>query len=829
MQENVKERDEMQRKEASVDRTVWRKRLFAIAKEFLWGGAAYLLGGAAAPFDTTPFGIAFLCAAPRHLPSILIGLILSAFADLRRPLLYIIVYAVAALLRLISGLMIEDPDARFELPGGLRAKLYTGRRKKGKTDAAIPGKETVEAVSEKSTGRRRLTSFFNAIRALFTESLCLRLSISALCSMIVGVFRLIIGGFRIYDLFALIFSLLVIPLSVIVWSVWMEERRLSHWMLHLSRAAFGGVLILATNDLLLSGFSLAVILGTAFVLFAASEYGVKGGSIAAIYLGALHEPLYIPSFLLAALVFLLMQGSRRRELGSALAVLAMSVWALYAGGISSFLVYLPAGLIGAVSFAVFCRLRGAEEVTPEQKEQDGARLRMEGDKYKDSTERFRGISDAFSSLSEVFYNLSDRFRRPGTLDLRRICDGAFDEHCADCPNKTLCWGLEYSETLEAVNRLISRLHTHGKVDRSQVHIHLLKRCEKIDLILSCINQSCADLTGEMLRNNRTEIFAMDYEAASTIINDALEEDDGEYRFDEELERRIGEYLRDAGVSHKSVTVFGSRRRQILIRDVCVDAARVTVETVRCDLGEMCGLELSHPVFEVEGDVSTMILRAKQKISVTGAEHSLSAQGGISGDSLNLFSNKKDYFYALISDGMGSGREAAFTSKLCSVFLEKMLRAGNRASTSWRMLNNLICSRESDSTRECSSTIDLLEMDLMTGEASFIKSGASPSFILRGKVVHRLQVGTAPIGIIRSLPMQKASYSLRAGDTVVMVSDGILWEDEEGERFCTALMEMEGLSPKEMASRICRQATERGKHDDCSVIVLRIGEADAESA
>jgi stage II sporulation protein E len=340
-------------------------------------------------------------------------------------------------------------------------------------------------------------------------------------------------------------------------------------------------------------------------------------------------------------------------------------------------------------------------------------------------------------------------------------------------------------------------------------------------ILDEINSNCAKLTGEMLRNNRTEIFAMDYESAANIINDALEEDHDEYRFDHELEKKIGEYLKDAGVRAEGVTVYGRRCRRVLIKGADIEHAKVTFETMRCDLGEMCASEFGQPSFEIEGNISTMILQAKRKIGVLGAQNNVSADGGVSGDSVNLFSNKKDYFYALISDGMGAGKEAALTSGLCSVFMEKMLRAGNRAGTSLRMLNNMIASRGSDSTKECSSTVDLLELDLMTGDAAFIKSGAAPSFVIRGGVVRKMQSGTVPIGILHTLDAQKTGFLLREGDTVVMISDGVLQSEADSEWLTAFLAETEKLTLEEIVYQICLHAAERETHDDCSAIALRI--------
>jgi stage II sporulation protein E len=233
------------------------------------------------------------------------------------------------------------------------------------------------------------------------------------------------------------------------------------------------------------------------------------------------------------------------------------------------------------------------------------------------------------------------------------------------------------------------------------------------------------------------------------------------------------------------------------------------------------MRLASPTFEVEGGVSTMTLQAGKKVAVVGAQNNVSADGGISGDSVNLFSNKKDYFYALISDGMGAGREAALTSNLCSTFLEKMLRAGNRANTSLRMLNNMMRSRSADSTSEYSSTVDLVEIDLMNGDAAFIKSGAAPSFVVRGQVVQRLQSGTVPIGILGALDVQSTPYKLKEGDTVVMISDGILQNDPDCKWITDYLCGASNLTTDEIVYRICLHAAECEEHDDCSAVALRI--------
>ena len=795
---------------------VWLSRLKRIVQEIVWGCAGWIFGQASLVFDTYPLGLALLCASSGHTPAVLVGLLVTAIVNMQNSALYVCVYMIAAILRVVVAAVFDAPDARFELPQRLQKCL------RERVAREAPRSDEEEAKKAQKATR---VAFLERI---FGESILLRMSTAAICALVIALYRVISGGFRYYDLFAAIFLILMAAAATVVFALSLEHRCKTRWLIGVSEAALLFSLVYASRTVTLLSFPLAPMAALFFTLYICTNRTAIEGILAAGIAGLAYDPMQAPALLLAALVMLFLKQTKKESpTAMLLPVVAMLAWSSYVGGFFLLLSLVPATLLAATAFvivqktAIFSEGTSGEDSTEEEAVAQSQKQQVESIRYRDSNERFRGISDAFSSLSEVFYNLSDRFRRPGTLDLRLLCDRSFDAFCNDCPNKNICWGLEYTETLGAVNDLIAQLHTRGRVSGEHVAEPLANRCTRIDGVLERINADCARLTGEMLRNNRTEIFAMDYESAADIINDALEADSGEYLVDVELGKKITEYLKDADVRAESVTVFGNRMRKILIRGAEVDEAKVTFETMRSDLGEMCESELSFPAFEVEGNVSTMTLTAKRKIAVISAQNNVSADGGVSGDSVNLFSNKKDYFYALISDGMGSGREAALTSGLCSVFLEKMLRAGNRAATSLRMLNNMIASRTQDSAKECSSTVDLLELDLMTGEGSFLKSGAAPSFVVRGKVVRRLQSGTVPIGILNTLDVQKTDFLLRAGDTVVMVSDGILQGDDECEWLTSYLTGVATQTPEEIVYHICRRCAESDTHDDCSVVALRI--------
>ena len=821
MQEKVKKKKSRltERLEA---RDVNRSRAWIVRAvvELVFVGIAYVIGNARLAFDTAPLGIALLCAGRHHVPSILAGLLLSAvFLRREDAIVYLVAYLLTFLVRLLSRILLGESDERTSLRHTARQKLNAAR----------------EAMQE--AGQVRESGPIRAALAyLFGEQIRLRMATAAVTATALSLYRVILGGFTYYDWFAALFCALVAPAATMVYSVYLDEKREIKWAYLTSAGFLLFSLILASVGLWIGHYPLSYPLALFFTLYACLLHGTAAGCVAGVLCGVAIDFAVAPAFLLAATVFSFFQGRRRGVSGILPAVLCATAWILYARGVAHLPVLLPTLLLGGACITPVCAWVRSKEESAEKETEEPAdktdrepseqeiQRRMARERREDSNERLREISEAFSSLSEVFYNLSDRSRRPGTLDLRCICDRVFEKHCGDCPSRGVCWGLEYSQTLEMTGELIASLHTRGTVDRTQIPSHIAARCPSADRILADVNVECKRLTGELLKNNRTEIFAMDYEAAASIISDVLEEDAGEYARDAELEGRVAEYLRDVGVRFASLTVLGKRRLQILLNGVSVEDASVTASTMCDDLGEMCGVSFAKPRFEVDGGVCTMVVQAKRRIAVQGAQQSIASEGDVSGDTVNLFSNRRDYFYAVINDGMGAGREAARTSRLCSVFLERMLRAGNRAWTSLRMLNNLIRSRSVSSAEECSSTVDLLELDLMRAEAAFLKSGASPSLVVRGNTVYRLQAGTPPIGILGSLDAQVRRFSLKAGDTVVLISDGIEESDPELRWLTGYLATSSSCTPEEIVYCVCRHASEGGCRDDCSAIALRIVEA-----
>ena len=125
--------------------------------------------------------------------------------------------------------------------------------------------------------------------------------------------------------------------------------------------------------------------------------------------------------------------------------------------------------------------------------------------------------------------------------------------------------------------------------------------------------------------------------------------------------------------------------------------------------------------------------------------------------------------------------------------------------------------------ESSATVDLFELDLLTGRASIVKSGAAPTYVRRDGEIFRLHSNTVPIGILAAIDAKKTELEVGEGDVIVLVSDGVSDAAEGGDGWLVGLIRDEWEEDLEkMTHKIVGRARALGSRDDISVIIVRIG-------
>ena len=145
-------------------------------------------------------------------------------------------------------------------------------------------------------------------------------------------------------------------------------------------------------------------------------------------------------------------------------------------------------------------------------------------------------------------------------------------------------------------------------------------------------------------------------------------------------------------------------------------------------------------------------------------------------------------------GMGSGGRAAVDGAMAAGILAKLAKAGISFDCALRIVNSALLVKSGD---ESLATLDVARVDLFSGKAEFCKAGAAVSYVVRKGKIHRVDLPSLPAGILTEISFAKETYQLQEGDRLLMISDGVLTEEDawlEGELLTWRIRERRN-SPK----------------------------------
>ena len=770
-----------------------RSRLRFCVDFALTVAAAYMLGGARLLFSTYPLCLALLCSHRKKLLPISLGLIISAIAGLL-PDIYVFACISVPLVRLLMACM---PSVFSEM-SDVKKSTATGIIR---FNPKLPEKQSVGKTAKMQAGAP-----FSSLH-IFEERLSMRVLAAALCGLLAGLFSMIRSNFSFYSLWGTLFLTAACPLSVLLLGGMFGGIQRKFYPL-VSLMAAGAACVFAAKTMTVIGMPMAPFLAMLLTLFITQVHGLLPGGISAILFGLVLDPVYMPLLLICSLLFFLI-SSVRRGVGLAVVCAAVVVWCYYIGGTQGLGGILPPMLLAIPVYMMCDKYR---EIMCAPYNRDAvmaggvyfAEAITEKNKNEAVRERLSALSEIFSALSETFCKLSDKRRRPDALGLKRICENEFDTSCKNCQNHELCYGSEYKTLLNVQSALTAALHSKGSVDKGDIGSDFRNLCPYSENIAKGINRAVSDATESMIKNEKLGFFASNYEDINEILRDALENDGEEYTADQTSAEKIFDMLYEHGFRAGGVVVFGKRSKNIVIKGLpsADKLSAKKADAVRVAAGEIVGAELGEPIFELGRDGTVMRLCSKPQFKAKCARGNIAAETDLSepqlntsslyinlfdtknepdeicGDTSNSFITSSSYFYSLISDGMGNGEEAAFVSGVCSMFTEKMLSAGNRADITVRMLNNLLRNENMGRGGECSATVDLCELDLISGTASFIKSGAAPTYIVRSGTVYKVYSRTMPIGILKDTDTKISKFDTKKGDIIIMMSDGCCPDSED---------------------------------------------------
>lgn len=577
-------------------------------------------------------------------------------------------------------------------------------------------------------------------------------------------------------------------------------------------------LISLSNLYLWKDVSFGRTLGACLVLAGAWQGGLAAGAVLGVTIGLSMDlagsgvPLYAMAWGLAALAAGAFRGKKRVWAAAAFAAAdgAAVLWT-WDRGLTLAILYEV--FLGSVAFFMvperqWKRLGGllapAPTAPPDGRAQGYVQKKLEA------------TAAAFRTLYE---SLRGSFRAPeNDNDVAAVFDRAACRVCRTCSLRSSCWERDYVTTFNALNDATAPMLERGRGVASDYPRYFADRCLHFPAFVEAVNQELTALLYRRQYNSRIResraAVCRQYGELSALLGTAAAELSRELIPDPAGNQKLRRHLALLGLEMETAVYrdeYG-RLRAELKGEGCQ-----TLDTPE-ELAALSDL-LGVPTRAEAGEESLTLIQLEPLMAVAGVAARKKDGETVSGDAGTYFKREDGTLYVLLCDGMGSGPGAGRESSLAVRLLEQFLMAGVETGHALATLNSALALRGEEEGGF--TTVDLLQVDLFTGEGAVYKLGAAPTYVRRGSSVRRIAGSSLPAGLAPSehaVP-DHTRLRLEAGDCVLMVSDGIAGTGDDAwvrER----LAKFDGESPKELARSLITDSPE-GATDDRTALVVRI--------
>ncbi len=360
---------------------------------------------------------------------------------------------------------------------------------------------------------------------------------------------------------------------------------------------------------------------------------------------------------------------------------------------------------------------------------------------------------------------------------------------------------------------------------------LLLRLENMSGGLEEVSQAIEKIADELVRienkeneksseNEVRRLVRDQFSTLSTAIKEIAVTFTEETRFDTRTSARVSSVLSGYGITPTQIVCSKTgEQRKIDIRAERVNS-QISRTALTDDLESACGFRLGIPDVTHSENSTVIKFEKKPKYNLRIGHAQRIAEGRMCGDSFDIFSDTDSNRIIVISDGMGTGPKAAVDGTVAAWLFSKLIAAGLGFESSLRLANSALIVK---SDEESLATIDSVRINLHTGKTDFFKAGAGASLVCKGRKVYSLGKPSLPLGILREVSFSKDSLTLRRGDRLLMMSDGV--PQSAYTEIAKNLSSFNKNDPSVLAERVVQIAEKYSvsKHpDDITAIAVIVG-------
>ena len=438
----------------------------------------------------------------------------------------------------------------------------------------------------------------------------------------------------------------------------------------------------------------------------------------------------------------------------------------------------------------------------------------------------RKIADSIESLARI-YDKTAKEKNIGKTYVRLTASTVCERVCTNCKNKESCFK-ENGEAIKAIEAFCQ--NGKGGRERPVLPDELKKICHRCDSFtqaaLSCAEIIKTEKQWLFKTNEYRRLISQQLDAISVARKKEWNKDP--VVRDGIIEEKIRSELDAHGIVTKEIVAEKNEHEDIEIT-VIFDERHISKSSRRDAEGAIeLVLQSKYEFAGSKRDGSEVWLAYSPQCGYSASfGYSTRAKSGesVCGDSFNVIYTGKNRMVMALSDGMGSGEQAAQESKTTISLLEKFLESGIECDTAVKLINSSLLLK---GERDTFATIDICDIDLSEATLGFTKLGAASAYIKRDGKIAQIKDSSLPAGIVREAKAGKHMLPIDSDTVVILMSDGIAdieLKNPSYERWIeNELLRLESTNPQIIAGKLLERATRisnRNVCDDMTVVAAYI--------
>lgn len=582
--------------------------------------------------------------------------------------------------------------------------------------------------------------------------------------------------------------------------------------------------MLALSNVKVFSMSLGRVIAIVTILFFADFFGASGGSISGIALGialGLSDKNYFylaASYALGGMISGLM--AKFGKFTSTFAFIVSSLIIIVQSDSSVGVISNIYEMTLAIIIFIFIPDKVGEKLS---------RSLFKEDKIvnlsQSLTPQLQMAANALISVKNSITKVSEKLSKNSNSPCDNLCSDVKNSICKNCGLKTLCWEKKQDETIHMINSLASTLNESSATEYSnnKNYSHVCCRFNEIcNYIDKTVREESIRSTSKKRLNEVKGFVSEQFSNAGEILMDVSNDFSKNVTFDLELAKRISHILSEASVSPINVTCKTNEQNklEIEIETFQEDKERLENMNLHKIISKECLKALDKPIIETTANrcYIKIIELPEFELEIGTCQHSCH-NSSFCGDNFTYFNDRNGNVVFILSDGMGTGGRAAVEGAMATEILSTLIKSGINFETSLKITNSALLVKSDD---ESLTAIDILSVNLFTGLCKFIKAGAPVSFVKTNSNISKIDLHSLPIGIFKSVSYFSQNLQLSEGDTVLLLSDGVIFPDDTWIE--KTLLEHSETTAQSLSEEIVNKAKENRSSefdDDITAIVIKL--------